>query len=111
MTHLNEHSILESCGNIFADLDLPDADEMLAKAKLASQIMEIIQNRGMTQEQAAALLGTDQSYISKLKKGSELRRFTLDRLMNWLTKLDCNVVVSVKPKAKKQAVGEIRVAG
>jgi len=109
MKKSNDEMIIESCGNVFADLGLPDADEMLAKTKLALQILDIIKQRKMTLEDAASILGADQSYISKLKRGSELQHITLDRLILWLTKLDRNVILTVKEKPKKQPIGEIRV--
>ena len=47
-------------GNAYADLGLPDAQEMLVKAKLASKIAEIIQRQKLTQQQAAELLAMPQ---------------------------------------------------
>ena len=101
----------QSRGNVFADLEVEDADEMLAKAKLSLAILEVIERRGLKQSEAAKILGTDQSYISKLKRGSELRRFTFDRLMSWLTKLDRNVILMVEQKPQNQEAGMIQVAG
>ena len=83
---------------------------MQAKAKLAVAILRLIEERRLTQIEAAQILGTDQSYISKLKRGRELRRFTFDRLMGWLTKLDQNVTLTVKQKSKNQKDGYIQVA-
>ena len=107
----NTIEVEKSSGNIFADLAVDDADDMLAKAKLAQAILAGIQRKGLRQAEAAALLGTDQSYISKLKRGSQLRHFTFDRLMGWLIKLDRNVILTVKQKPKRQEAGMIRVAG
>jgi len=42
--------------------------EMLAKVKLTSAILEIIEHRKLTQHNAAKILDTDQAYISKLKE-------------------------------------------
>ena len=47
----------ESCGNVFADLGLENADEMLAKSTLAIMIRKIIKKRGLTQVQAAKIFG------------------------------------------------------
>lgn len=109
---VKENELIEkSCGNVFADLGVDDADEMLAKARLAVAILEEIERRGLTQTQAARILDTDQSYISKLRRGNGLRRFTFDRLMDWLTKLDQNVILTVKQKSRNQKNGLIRVSG
>lgn len=47
-------------GNVFADLGLPNAEEALAKAELAHKIAVLVNERGLTQAQAAKLLGVDQ---------------------------------------------------
>ena len=58
-----------SSGNVFADLNLPRADDLLAKAELAAKIIAEIQRRRLTQGQAAAILGIDQPKVSALKQG------------------------------------------
>ena len=42
-----------SSGNVFADMGLPNAEELLAKADLAIQISRIIEERELTQAEAA----------------------------------------------------------
>lgn len=103
-------TIKKGSGNIFTDLNVEDSDGMQAKAKLAVAILRLIEERRLTQIEAAQILGTDQSYISKLKRGRELRRFTFDRLMGWLIKLDQNVTLTVKQKSRNQKDGYIQVA-
>jgi predicted XRE-type DNA-binding protein len=97
-------------GNIFADLEVAGAGDMMAKAQLAAAILEIIEQRGLKQREAADLLGTDQSYISKLKRGSELRRFTYDRLMDWLVKLDQRITLTVEHRMEHDTGGGIQVS-
>jgi predicted XRE-type DNA-binding protein len=58
-----------SSGNVFADLNLPHADDLLAKAELAAKIIAEIQQRRLTQSQAATILGIDQPKVSTLKQG------------------------------------------
>ncbi len=99
-----------SSGNVFADLGVDNPEEMLAKAKLALTILDAIEQRGLTQQQAAELLETDRTNISKLKRGNELRKFTFDRLLSWLTKLDRDVILTVKRKSGRRESGELRVA-
>jgi predicted XRE-type DNA-binding protein len=53
-----------SSGNVFADLDLPDADEALAKAELARRVCALLAGRKLTQARAAAVLGIDQPKAS-----------------------------------------------
>jgi predicted XRE-type DNA-binding protein len=77
----------ESCGNVFADLGYPDAEEALVKSRLAQRIAEIIEERNLTQMQAIAILNIDQSEISKLTRG-QLRDFSIDHLFRFLDTLN-----------------------
>ena len=99
-----------SSGNVFADLGVDNPEEMLAKAELALTILDAIEQRGLTQRQAAELLETDRTNISKLKRGNELRKFTFDRLLSWLIKLDRDVILTVKRKSGRRKSGKLRVA-
>ena len=58
----------KSSGNVFADLGLPDSGQEMLKAKLTVQIYRLIKARGLTQAQAAALLGTTQPQMSALMR-------------------------------------------
>ncbi len=74
-----DQSIQRGSDNVFADLGLPNSDEVLAKAELAHKISEIISNRDLSQAEAAKILGIDQPKISALMKG-KLSGFSLERL-------------------------------
>ena len=49
----------ESSGNVFADFGIPDADAHLVKADLAFKVRQILRERGLTQAEAARLLGAE----------------------------------------------------
>ena len=89
--------VTPSNGNVFADLGLPHPEEALAKAQLALRIASIIKKRGLSQKQAARLLGTPQSKVSYIVTG-QLSGFTIDRLMRYLTALDAEVEIIVHDK-------------
>jgi predicted XRE-type DNA-binding protein len=72
---------IKSSGNVFADLDHPEADETLAKAELAQRIAGILRERHLTQVQAAAILEVDEPKVSALMRG----RLTAIRLRAQLT--------------------------
>lgn len=107
---MNAEKLERSSGNVFIDLEVAGADDMMAKAQLAATILDIIEQRGLKQREAAELLGTDQSYISKLKRGRELRRFTFDRLLDWLMKLDRRVILTIERRGKHDSNVGIQVA-
>ncbi len=52
--------------NIFEDLRLPDAEELNAKAQIAYRICDILQERKLSQKEAATVLGIDQPKVSAL---------------------------------------------
>lgn len=106
----NKIKYTESSGSVFADLGLEDAMELQAKSNLAHEILEAIEAHGYTQSQAAKILGTHQTQISRLKTGVGKENMSFDLLLNWLTKLDCDVLVTISKKKRNQSKGEIRVA-
>lgn len=95
---MNEDAkIHDSSGNVFEDMDSRDADERLAKAELARVIRRTIRDRGLTQVQAAEILGTSQPDVSDLARG-RLSRFSMDRLERYLNALDMEVRIQVGPR-------------
>jgi predicted XRE-type DNA-binding protein len=83
-----------STGNIFADLGLPNSDELLIKAELVHQISESISARQLTQTEAAEILGVDQPKISALVRG-KLSGFSTERLFRFLNALGNNVEIRI----------------
>jgi predicted XRE-type DNA-binding protein len=108
MTMRNREST-PSSGNVFADLNLPQADDLLAKAELAAKIIAEIQRRRLTQIQAAAILGIDQPKISALKQG-KLSGFSVERLMRFLLLLGRDIEITVKGKSRRRSTARLRVA-
>jgi predicted XRE-type DNA-binding protein len=98
-----------SSGNVFADLNLPQADDLLAKAELTSKIIAEIQRRRLTQSQAAVILGIDQPKVSALKQG-KLSGFSIERLMRLLLLLGRDIEIQVKTRTKSRANARLRVA-
>lgn len=97
-----------SSGNVFADLELPDSEEMLVKAKLASRISQIINQRHLTQIEAADLLGVDQPKVSALIRG-KLAGFSTERLFRFLNVLGNDIEIVVKPRLESSSVARISV--
>ena len=101
---MDDTRVKVSSGNVYEDFGYPDAEEMQAKSKLARQILAIIQERGLTQRQAAAILGTDQPKVSLLSRG-RLRGFSIGKLFEFLNRLDRDVDVTIRPKRPDQPQG------
>lgn len=94
--------------NIFADLKLPDPDQLNAKAQIAYRICQILQERKLTQQAAAHLLGIDQPKVSALLRG-RLEGFSTDRLFRYLNALDQEIEIAIKPLKNRGRPPRIRV--
>ncbi|TVQ16828.1 MAG: hypothetical protein EA367_18965 [Leptolyngbya sp. DLM2.Bin15] len=62
-----EIGVQPNIGNVFADLSLENADELLVKAELARRVSSIITKQQMTQAESAEVLGIDQPEISAIR--------------------------------------------
>jgi len=96
-------------GNVFKDLGSEKPEEELTKARLASIINDIIEERGLTQDQAGKILGVNQPKISALKNG-RLKGFSIERLFSFLEKLDQHIEITVTDRSKVKTKRSIEVA-
>jgi predicted XRE-type DNA-binding protein len=95
-------------GNVFADLGLPHPERELLKAKLTLQIYRLIQQRGLTQNEAGKILGIKQPHVSALMR-NRAGAFSVERLMDFLTALGQDVEIKVRPMRREH--GEVSVVG
>lgn len=79
-----------SSGNVFADLGLPNPDELMLKAELVDRIDDLISARQLTETEAAELLGIDRSTLAALMRG-KLSAFSTESLFRFLNALGSNV--------------------
>ncbi len=94
-------------GNIFADLGLPDAEEMLLKSQIVVALHRFIKERKLTQTEAAKLIGIGQPDLSNVLRG-RFRGYSAERLMRMLTAFDQDVEITVRPRRRKsKAAGRI----
>lgn len=96
---MNEMSVQKGSGNVYADLGYSDSEDMIVKAQLVTKIADIIRKRGLTQENAAKVLGLTQPKISKLLKG-QFRGISQRRLLLCLTRLGSDIEIVIKPAAR-----------
>lgn len=96
-------------GDVFVDLGFADAAERRLRVQLAMRINELIAGRGFTQAKAAALFGVPQPHVSELKN-YKLSRFSSERLLRFLTQLDRDIEIIIRPKAKGRSAGHLMVS-
>ena len=99
----------ESSGNIFADLGLDNADDLMAKAELALAIRDQIEQRALNQTQAAEIIGTTQARVSELYN-AKVMSMSFERLIGFLKALECDISITVAKRGKDSAEKQGRVA-
>ncbi|MFN5953769.1 MAG: helix-turn-helix domain-containing protein [Dolichospermum sp.] len=97
-----------SSGNIFQDLGFANAEEKLAKVKLASVIADILEQQQITPQQAAQILGLELEQINNLTNGI-LKDFTIENLLSYLIKLGQNVEIMVTNQQPDKSQPKINV--
>ncbi len=86
----------EGPGNVFADLGLDDADELFARAQIGIHVFKLIEEKGIKQKETGKLLDIAQPDVSHLMNG-HFNRFTVDKLMDFLKRLDQKVTIKITP--------------
>lgn len=94
--------------NVLQDLGFDDAEELSAKAALALKLNELIDQRGLSQTETAALTGMTQPKVSQVRR-YKLQNISLERLMQALVSLGQRVEIVVQP-ARRAHSACIRVA-
>jgi predicted XRE-type DNA-binding protein len=91
-------------GNVFADLGLPDADERHLRVQLATRLNDLLKAEGLTQAAAAKRLGIAQPHVSELKN-YKLGRFSSERLLHYITLMNRDVEIFIRPRAALSLAG------
>jgi phage-related protein/predicted XRE-type DNA-binding protein len=102
-TYVGGEKIVRGSGNVYADLGLPNAGDLLARAQLLDAIRAVVAQRRFTQMHVADLTGVKQPKISVLL-GGDTHGFTAERLIRMLNALGQDVEIRIHP-ARKNEVG------
>ena len=98
-------NVTKGSGNVFADLGLPDAEDLQARTHLTHQIYNLIKAHGLNQPEAADLLRLKQPDVSALMNG-KFAAFSVDRLLHLLVRLNQEVEIIIRPVLKgKRSTG------
>jgi predicted XRE-type DNA-binding protein len=101
--------MVRSSGNVFADLDLPNAAELNTKARLVFVINCLLAAGKFTRAGAAAVLGIKQPELSALKH-AKIDDFSIERLVGFVAALGCDVEIRIKsPRRTSSKLGRIVV--
>ena len=86
--------LVRGSGNVFADFGVPDASLRQFRAVLAAEIVKTLDTERLTVRDAEARTGIAAADFSRIRQ-VKLDRFTIDRLMRILDRLNRDVQVKV----------------
>jgi len=95
----NDMELVRGSGNVYRDFGRPNAGLEQARAIIAAKIIRVLDERELSTRDAEKLTGVAHSEFSRIRN-TQLR-FTLDRLIGILGKLDEDVEVNVTFSPRK----------
>jgi predicted XRE-type DNA-binding protein len=102
MSETDDVEVVHGSGNVFRDLRLPDADTDQMKSALAAEILKAMREQGLTHPAAARRAEVQRADTSRICK-VDLDRFTIDRLVRIVNRLDRRVEVVVSAAEPRRA--------
>ena len=95
----DDFELVRGSGNVFRDFGHPDAEILQLKAILAAKIIAVLDEQKITVRRAHELTGFAAADFSRVRQ-AKVQRFTIDRLIGMLGKLnqDVELSVSVRPR-------------
>lgn len=98
--------VTPEAGNVFADFGLKDADQLMARSQIGFYVFKILEEKKLKQREIASILVIAQSDVSHLMNG-HFSRFTTDKLLDFLRRLDRKVTIEVSPRHKGEPYQEV----
>ena len=98
----DDFELIRGSGNVFRDFGEANAELLQLKAILAGKIIDVLDEQKMTVRRAQELTGFSASDFSRVRQ-AKLKRFTVDRLVGMLTKLNQDVELSVSVQPRRSA--------
>jgi predicted XRE-type DNA-binding protein len=90
----DDFELIKGSGNVYQDFGRPNAGLEQARAIVCAQIIKIMDDRRLSTKDAERLTGVAHTEFSRLRN-AKLSRFTLDRLITILGKLDQSVEINI----------------
>jgi predicted XRE-type DNA-binding protein len=95
-----EDEVFIGCGNVFADLGLPDAEELQLKGRLGIEIRRAIQGKRLNYKQAAAKMGIERAQLLHLLDSNSFE-YSVDQLIHYLRRLGRDVEITVAVRERR----------
>ena len=97
-----------STGNVYADIEVEGANEMLVKAQLAAIIQDILRTRNLAQKQAAEILNVPQPKLAQILRGS-FRSISEAEMLECIRRLGRDVRIVIGPERPTPQIGRLMV--
>ena len=98
----DDFELVRGSGNVYRDFGRPAAGLEQARALVAARIIRNLDARKLSTRDAEKLTGVSHSEFSRIRN-AQLRRFTLDRMIAILGRLDADVEVEISFKSRDHA--------
>jgi predicted XRE-type DNA-binding protein len=101
----DDMELVRGSGNVYRDFGRPNAGLEQVRAIIAAEIINVLDERKLSTRDAEKLTGVSHAEFSRIRN-TQLRRFTLDRMIAILGKLDGDVEVNVtlRPRQHGEAI-------
>jgi predicted XRE-type DNA-binding protein len=106
---LDTAEVVRGSGNVFVDLGLPATEQDMLKVAIAAAITQTIQERKLTQVEAATLMEADQPKVSAITRG-QLKGLAVERLFKYLLLLGRDVDIRISDDYREET-GRLKVVG
>ncbi|PXX38125.1 XRE family transcriptional regulator [Burkholderia sp. MS455] len=101
---MNRNDHPQGMDNVLLDLGFDDSIALPAKASLALKLNQLIDKRGLSQAETAAITGMTQPEVSQVR-GYKLQNISLDQVMEALVSLGQHVEIVVRPAHLAHSAG------
>ncbi|RPI78106.1 MAG: XRE family transcriptional regulator [Desulfobacteraceae bacterium] len=101
----DDFELIRGSGNVFRDFGRSNANLEQARAILAAEIIRILDEHNLSTREAEKLTGVSHSEFSRIRN-ARLERFTIDRMISILGKLDEDIEVNVTFRVRPHGVQE-----
>jgi predicted XRE-type DNA-binding protein len=98
----DDMELVRGSGNVYRDFGRPNAGLEQARAIVAAKIINVLDDRKLSTRDAERLTGISHAEFSHIRN-TQLRRFTLDRMIAILGRLDEDVEVNITFQPRQQA--------
>ncbi|MFM2314931.1 MAG: hypothetical protein RLZZ04_4207 [Cyanobacteriota bacterium] len=99
---------IKSSGNVFADMELDDAEELLTRAKLGATVRQILESRNLKQQEVGKILNIKQPEVSNIMQG-KYHLFSESRLFGFLNRLEKKVTIQISTHNAGEALVNVAI--